>query len=358
LKNPKLKVAFQIFGIIAIILTLLPFVAMDFWWVRIFDFPHLQLTFLTISAIVIYLIKFDFIDYRDYIFMALLVACAVYQSVKLYPYTTFADYQVQNSSSNIDKTLKVLTANLLQENKKYESFIDEVKSVDADILLLTEVNNSWQEQLSKELEVNYGHKVEYPLDNTYGMSLYSKYPLAYSEVKFLVSDSIPSIHTKIKISNVLTIQLYGIHPTPPMPQENPKSTDRDSELMQIALLSRNRPHPVIVLGDFNDVAWSQTSKLFHNVSELLDARIGRGLFSTFSAKSWILRWPLDHIFISEEFRVKTLKSGNDISSDHFPFYTELTFEPDKAKVQKAPPATTQNINLAKKQITKELKEQD
>ena len=321
-----------------------------------FDFPHLQLTFLTLSALVFYLIKFDFKDYRDYVFLALLLTCAVYQSVKLYPYTTFANLEVEDSTQHINSNLKIFTANLLQDNEKYDFFIDEVKSINADVLLLTEVNNDWLDNLSNNLKSRYAHKIEYPLDNTYGIMLYSKFPLVNPKVKFLVSDSIPSIHTKIKISDSLVIQLYGIHPTPPMPQENSKSTNRDSELMQIALLSKNRSLPVIVLGDFNDVAWSRTSRLFHSVSELLDIRIGRGLFNTYNAESWVLRWPLDHIFISEEFRVRDLKKGSDISSDHFPFYTEITFEPEKAKEQKSPPATKHEVDLAKKQIAKEIKE--
>lgn len=353
LKNFKLKNAFRCFGFIAIILTLLPLAAADYWWIRIFDFPHLQLTLLTTIAIISYLIKFDFKDYKDYLFVAVLSVCVFYQGYKLYPYTTFADYQIKNSSKNAAVSLNVFTANLLQENDAYDNLIKEVNAVNADILLLTEVNEEWYGKLNSTLALQYKYQVAHPLDNTYGILLYSKFPTYDAKVEFLVSDSIPSIHTKIIVNTQDTLQLYGIHPTPPLPRENPLSTNRDSELMQIALLSQRRIRPVIVLGDFNDVAWSQTSKLFHNVSELLDIRIGRGLYNTYSAKSWILRWPLDHIFVSEEFRVKRLKSGSNISSDHFPFYAELTLEPKTSKAQRANSATAANIKLAKQLIKKE-----
>ena len=354
MKKSTLKIIFQWFSIIAILLTIIPILAVDYWWVRAFDFPHLQLTSLTFLAIILYLIKFNFKNYKDYIVLTLLAICFTYQCKKIYPYTTFADLKAGNSSANASNKLKVFTANVLQKNTQYNDFIKLAETVNPDILLLTEVDKKWLNHIKSNAFISsYNYKLEYPLDNTYGMALFSKHQLIDPKVKFLVSDSIPSIHSKVKIANLPLIQLYCVHPTPPMPQENPNSTDRDAELMEIALASMNRTHPTIVIGDFNDVAWSQTSKLFYRVSELLDIRKGRGLYNTFNAENWLMRWPLDHIFVSEEFRVKQLNRGKNISSDHFPYYTELTFEPLKANQQKAIPASKEDIKLAKKQIEKE-----
>jgi hypothetical protein len=82
-------------------------------------------------------------------------------------------------------------------------------------------------------------------------------------------------------------------------------------------------------------------------------RKGRGLFNTYDANNLMLRWPLDHIFISDDFRVRTIRLGNDIGPDHFPFFTQLTFEPDKAKEQRLDYPTEEELETAKKQITKE-----
>lgn len=338
------------FGILAIVLTITPFIAVDYWWIRMFDFPHTQLTFLTTLSILTYIIKFDFKNYKDYIFITILIACCIFQFLKILPYTTFTEVEVNNSSKNSKNFIKLFTANVLQENKKSDKLINEMKSINADIMLFTEVNKRWLEAINDAIDDSYKYKHEIPLDNTYGMVLYSKLKLVNPDAHFLVSDSIPSIHTKVELDTGSLIQLYAIHPTPPMPQENPMSTDRDAEMMIIAKLSKNSEYPVVVLGDFNDVAWSETSQLFKRVSGLLDARIGRGLFSTYSAKSYIFKWPLDHIFISEEFRIKNLKTCSDISSDHFPFYTELSFEPEKALEQKASPPSKEDLKTANEQI--------
>ena len=344
------------FGVLAIILTITPFIAVDYWWVRMFDFPHTQLTFLTLIAIIVYFIKFDFKNIKDYAFISILIFCCFFQFTKIYPYTSFAKFEVLPSTKSIDKGLKIYTANVYQKNKKSNFLINDIKQLNPDLIVLTEVNRRWINELQDAMK-SYKFKHEVPLDNTYGMAVYSKYELKDSETKFLVSDSVPSIHTKLILPTKDVIQLFAIHPTPPMPQENPMSTDRDTEMMMVAKMSLDAELPVIVLGDFNDVAWSETSKLFKQVGELLDARIGRGMFNTYNAKSFLMKWPLDHIFISEEFRVHNIEVRKSIESDHYPLYTEFTFEPDNSDMQKAEKVTSENLESVENQIS-EFKKND
>ncbi|WP_178988601.1 endonuclease/exonuclease/phosphatase family protein [Winogradskyella schleiferi] len=354
--NSKLKTALTVFGFIAILFTLLPFVALDYWWIRMFDFPHLQLTFLTVSAILFYIIKFDFKQWRDYLFMGVLILCAIYQFSKIFPYTAFADYEVLNSEKT-KPLLSLFTANVLQENDKYNMLKTMHKTIDADVMLYTETNSKWMKAINGDLNPTYIDKVEVPKANTYGMLLYSKFELIEPTVHYLVSDSVPSIHTKIKLTSNDTIQLFAIHPTPPMPQENPTSSDRDTEMMMIAKLALDSKYPVVVIGDFNDVAWSVTSKLFQNVSRLLDIRKGRGLYNTYSADSYIMRWPLDHIFISSEFKLRKVKRCDDINSDHFPLLTILSYEPEDRELQQRPYPTKDELKRAEDQIKKFKEEQ-
>ena len=123
-------------------------------------------------------------------------------------------------------------------------------------------------------------------------------------------------------------------------------------MMMIAKKSMDAKLPVIVLGDFNDVAWSETTKLFENVSGLLDVRKGRGIYNTYNAENILTRWPLDHLFASEEFRVKTIKTTDKIGSDHFPFYVSLSFEPEKASEQKPEKPSESELKRMQDQIDK------
>ncbi len=344
------------FGIIAIVFTLIPLIPADYWWIRMFDFPHIQLTSLTFVAILIYFIKFDFRNIKDYVFIGLLISCFIFQFIKIVPYTFLYKKEVLDASTSSEHpTIKLLTANVLQKNEHNDGLKAIIKELDADIMVFTEANTRWRDAIAQAVSAAYKYKVELPLDNTYGILMYSKLELVNPEVKFMVTDSIPSIHSKVRLPQGDLAQLYAIHPTPPMPQENPLSTDRDAELMMISELARNSRLPVIVIGDFNDVAWSPTTLLFQDTSELLDVRVGRGFYSTFDANKHLFRWPLDHIFVSPEFRLSDLKVGNSIDSDHFPLYVELSYEPERAKEQLPKPVSEEQLEKAQKQLDK-LKE--
>jgi len=354
----KLKPFLQGFGILAVLITLIPIVAVDFWWVRMFDYPHIQLTLLTLTAIFAYFLRFKISSWRDYAFMTILVGCFVYQVFKIIPYSPLVPYDVGEPTAavNEDTGMKLLTSNVLQKNEEKDVLIQEMKRLDPDVAVFTETDIKWSNALKEGIGNEYPYKVEVPLDNTYGMLLYSKFKLNKPEVKYLVDDSIPSIHTEIELRSGDRIQLYAIHPTPPMPQHNPSSSDRDAEMMKIALEAMDSEIPVAVIGDFNDVAWSQTTSMFQTLGELLDVRKGRSFYNTFNAKSFIMRWSLDHIFVTEEFRVKNIATGNNVKSDHFPFYAELYLQPELAKEQKPDPAPEDEIKSAKEQIAEEEKE--
>lgn len=352
----SLKIFLQIFGGVAILLTILPFIAVDHWSVRVFDFPHLQLTLLTMFALLTYFIKFNIRMVSDYIFVTTLLACFIFQGLKIYPYTAFSKYEVNNSSVHQEKGLSVYIANVLQSNDNVQGVIQDAERFHADLALFTETNAAWIGHLESAFDGKYKYQMKKSEENTYGMILFSKFPLEDGEVKFLIEDSIPSIHTKLVLPSGDRIQLYAIHPAPPTPQHNPSSADRDAELMRIAQLTRDSNLPVIVMGDFNDVAWSETTELFQKMSGLLDVRKGRGLFNTYNAKSWLMRWPLDHIYSSADFRVGDVQLGGKTGSDHFPFFTKLSFEPGLSAEQRLPSPSKKEIKEAFKQINNEKEE--
>ncbi|MGB7785001.1 MAG: endonuclease/exonuclease/phosphatase family protein [Salinimicrobium sp.] len=353
----KLKPFLEAFGIVAVVLSLFPFVAADYWWIRIFDYPHVQLTILTLVALLVYFFRFDLKSWRDYTFVAVLAGCLLLQLTKIYPYTFLSPKQVKkNTAVHPQQAISILASNVLQKNDKYERVLEEVLRKDPDLLIFTETDRIWRDELKKGLQgFGYDYKVETPLSNTYGMLLYSKLPLINPQVRFLLEDSIPSMHGRLKMPSGELVELHILHPTPPMPPHDESSTDRDAQMMMVAKMAKNAKLPVIVAGDFNDVAWSESTSLFLNVSTLLDPRKGRGFYNTFNAKNWLMRWPLDHLFVSEDFRLVEMEVGRDVGSDHFPLYAKLMLEPAKAEEQESPEPTQKEMEEAEEQIEKEEK---
>ncbi|SCX96654.1 Uncharacterized conserved protein YafD, endonuclease/exonuclease/phosphatase (EEP) superfamily [Nonlabens sp. Hel1_33_55] len=348
------RITFQIIGLIAALLSLVPLFAADFWWIRVFDFPHLQLAAFTLIAIILYFFTFKPRWIKDYLYIGILIGCFAFQMTKIYKFLPISSNEVLASTEGIseNKEFTVFTANVLESNESSEKLFKDIQDQNPDIILFTETNSRWLNTISSKIGQDYPYKVEQPQDNTYGMILYSKLPIRNSSINFMVDEGIPSIDAQIQLKDGNWFQLLAIHPTPPMPQHNPKSTDRDTELMRTAIKSYNSDLPVVVLGDFNDVAWSDPTELTKKIGKLLDYRLGRGFYNTFHAQyPIIMRWNLDHILTSSEFRYKNAGTGSDYGSDHFPVFVTLTYEPELAKEQEASEPTENEWKRAKDQMS-------
>ena len=120
--------------------------------------------------------------------------------------------------------------------------------------------------------------------------------------------------------NGTSFTFFGVHPPPPSPTEEDTSRERDGELLSLGKQVLKTKGPVIVVGDFNNVAWAKSSILFRKTSELIDPRIGRGFVSTFHAKYRLLSFPIDLFFHSTDIFIKDFKTLRAIGSDHFPLF--------------------------------------
>ncbi|MEZ5056324.1 MAG: endonuclease/exonuclease/phosphatase family protein [Saprospiraceae bacterium] len=248
--------------------------------------------------------------------------------------------------NNPERGLGILTSNVLTLNRNAEALIKLVKKHRPDILVTLESDKWWQDQL-KVLESDMPFTVKCPLDNLYGMHLYSKLPLHDQELSFLVEKDVPSIHASVELRNGEKVRAHFVHPAPPSPTENTESAERDAELIIIARSVEKSTQPVIVTGDLNDVAWSSTTRLFRKISGLLDPRIGRGMYNTFHVDYPMLRWPLDHLFHSDHFTLHSIQRLPSIGSDHFPLFTRLSYNPKFGPHQKGIEAESEDYERAK-----------
>lgn len=329
--------------------TLIPFLKKEYWWIRIFDFPRLQILGLGAIAVVLYLIVWQN-HVMDYIFIGLAALSMLWQLQAILPYTPFYKKQVITCKApNGHPTLSLVVMNVYMYNKNAEEAKKIIKDADPDVVIAIETSRWWKEQLD-ELKEDFPNHVAVPLDNTYGMMLFSKLKLIEPAIKYILDDEAPSIHTQIKLPTGDLIRFFAVHPKPPAPGHNLKSTDRDAELITIGKITRNTEKPVIVAGDLNDVAWSHTTNLFQRFSELLDPRVGRGMFNTFNARHKFLRWPLDHIFHSDHFQLVGIRRLPFFGSDHFPIFIKLCYMPAKQHQQEEPEALEEDVELAEDKL--------
>ena len=297
----------------------------DEWWFRGADFPRLQILALGLIAFILMLLwdaPWDWV--REAILIGLIAAVA-YQLKMVLPYTFVWKKQVKTVAKTElqpERQISLIVSNVLTPNTQYHLLLQQIRQHQPDLILTLESDAHWEQALSV-LEDDYSYRVAVPLDNLYGMHLYSKLKLKDIDVKFILSNEIPSIHCTVILPSGQPVSLYCLHPKPPSPTEAKDSTLRDAELLIVGDQIKDLDESCIVMGDLNDVAWSRTTRLFQRISGLLDPRVGRHFVNTFHADYPLLRWSLDHVFHSTDFALVQMQRLPHIGSDHFPVYVVL-----------------------------------
>lgn len=354
------RLAVGLLSVVLVFATAAPLLRSDDWWIRIFDFPRIQIAALIGVTLVSYALLRRWGPLRpwEYALAAAVGLGLVWQLYSIAPYTRFYPHEMSESRAEDDSNrISLLIYNVLYDNREVEALRNLIRDHDPDIILLSEPTQWWLEQLDG-LEDDYPYTLFQPQENHYGMLLYSRLELENPEIRFLIEPEIPSLRTNVRLGTGTVVTLYGVHPRPPGIERPDEEKDsgveeaegeddddgeredadmRDAELLLVAKEVGNLGNaPVIVAGDFNDVAWSHTTHLFQRIGGLLDPRVGRGLFNTFDSRSRILRYPLDHVFASQHFRLVELRRLPNIGSDHFPILAILDYDPNASMANEEP----------------------
>ena len=312
-------------ALVASVLSTLPW---PYWWTRMFDFPRLQIVGLTVLVLLVYAgvnLATGDMDTFEWIVAGALVLVLLYQGKWIAQYSPLAPVQSKTVTDvPREQRLRLIVTNVWMENRDFEKWLGVMQSEEVDVIVAVEADQWWADRM-RVLEADYPHRKEIPQDDTYGMVVYSRFALEDLEVKRLVEDEVPSLWARVQLPDGPRVQLVCVHPRPPRPDIGQDSYLRDAELVLVARAVEPLGRPVVVVGDFNDVAWSYTTKLFQTLAGLLDPRRGRGLFTTFHADHALLRYPLDHVFHSDDLALVEMRVLKHTGSDHFPVLADLAW---------------------------------
>lgn len=290
------------------------------WFFRMADFVRLQSIAIEIVLLgVLVYLGWEFSIF-EWCLAGGLAFSILYQLHKIYKYSSFHPRKKPDFPS--DGYVSILAANVLQDNTNYDRFLAECNAHNPDIILTMESNAAWEKGLEK-LDETHPFSVKIPLENYYGMHVYSKKELKNSSSQYQVEEEVPSIYFEYALDNGKKIFFACLHPAPPSPTENETSKERDAELISTGKHIRDLNEAAVVCGDLNDVVWSRTSRLLKKMTGMIDPRIGRGFFPTYHAGYWFMRFPLDHLFHTKDLFVKVMKRTKNFGSDHFGMYYEI-----------------------------------
>lgn len=339
----------RVASLLLIFFTLLPLARTGFWFVRGWDFPRMQLTVMLFIAASVCVLAIGQTTFRRQettsqsrrhskelmIWCGLLSAACIWQASHVIVFTPVFSPEVA-SSKDLESSFDVMIANLDFENEHFGAVTDEIRAVEPAVLILIEINAAWQTGLDG-LRQDYSNHHDVIRDDGLGISIWSNLNIESAETKFVVEETRPSIWAKLELAGEL-INLVAVHPTPPglndsTGTERRNSRVRDAELISIAKnVADHQDEHWIIAGDFNDVAWSHTTRLFKRISGLRDPRVGRSFMGTYHAEYPLLRFPIDQIFLSDGFAIGELSRKKLTGSDHFAVTSRVSLSQSRVGV--------------------------
>lgn len=324
------------FAVLIVIATLLPLWDTSAWWVRAMDFPRVQIAL----ACGIVLAAALFLPGPTRLFLpVLMIAAGAYQVWRIAPYTPLRAVEMKLAPRGPDE-VRLLASNVLMENTRHDLLIGTIEAFDPDVLLLMEVDQTWIDAVEPVL-TRYRTVVREPRSDYYGMLFATRLEVDEARMVELTTDETPSVFAQLRGPAGTTFRFVGLHPRPPVPGED--TDERDAQIYYAARFAAKTGIPLIAMGDFNDVAWSDTSQSFRHVGQYLDPRIGRGFFSSFHAGKPYMRFPIDHFYATEGVAVVAIERLGNVGSDHFPMAATIRLDAAlAAELNTAPQPMTDN----------------
>ncbi len=299
--------------------TALPWSRSPRWWVRAWEFPRLHIAIVAVlCALTLPVTQAPFAAALS----LLMLACAAYQAVRIFPYTPFAHPEVPYVRDvPSERQIKLIAANVLRDNTQTQALMDIVEAQDPDVLFLMETDQRWTDALAPLL-ARYPTVLTYPLDNFYGLIFATRLTAPSAEVIFLSEDNTPSIAARLLGPDGTPFEFLGLHPRPPVPGND--TVLRDYQIKRAADMATQTPPPTICMGDFNDVAWSWTTRRFKRRGGFLEPRVGRGMFPTWHAQYPILGVPIDQLYMTNDVGLVDFGLLGNFGSDHLPISATIT----------------------------------
>lgn len=312
------RYAFVMLGMALSGASLIPLVEIEWWWVRLLDFPRLPLAF-ALAGVCLALVPFLRRAPGTTATALALVACALVVDLWiLWPYLPTSTRQVD--ACPVERRLSVLVANVQLGNRNARPLVEAVEREQPDLFLAIETDAWWDEAL-KPLRPSMPHALQRITGSYYGIHLLSRLPLVNGEIPHLAGQDTPAVVTGVTLRTGEVVDFVGLHPKPPEPWQSARG--RDAQLYAAAGVLRDRVEPGVIAGDLNATPWEIAVERMARLSGLIDPRRGYGYVATWNAHSSLWRWPLDHVFHEGGFETVSVERLNAFGSDHFPYLVRL-----------------------------------
>ena len=215
---------------------------------------------------------------------------------------------------------RLFLSNVLTANPQHERARRVIEASDADFVALLEVSQRWLDDLNLDA-LGYGERVAVPRGDNFGIALYSRYPIADSQILYLSKWGLPAIVARVALGGEM-VTLVVVHTVPP--KTGMLTRVRNAQMAALTDSPARFPHPWMIAGDFNATSWSPYFGAWLKNAGLQDSRRGFGVQPTWRGLHPLLAVPIDHVLVSDGIRVRNRRVGPDIGSDHLPVILDFS----------------------------------
>ncbi|MDX1564224.1 MAG: endonuclease/exonuclease/phosphatase family protein, partial [Phycisphaeraceae bacterium] len=218
-----------------------------------------------------------------------------------------------------DPTVSLVSFNVHAANSSKPEVMNFLNQLDADLVLLMEVNETWAAFL-EEMRPRYPYRALHVRSDAFGMALLSKRPMTWSFLK-AGPDGVPYLDARID-HRVASFRFIGVHALPPVSRDNWLRAHRQIDTI---LRTVRGDELVVMAGDFNT---TPNGSLYRRI-------VRSGHFRSVGASSpfrptWgplLATLQIDHVFVSPEWWTTPRRVGPAYGSDHRPVYCEVVLTP-------------------------------
>lgn len=244
-----------------------------------------------------------------------LVLLAAFQTVPLVRYS--GENPIRADPRSADR-LRILMANVLFENNKYDEVVALIRAEHPDVVGLIEIDPAWQAALAP-LHHDYPFRMEYPA-SARGLAVwFRKAPKSIDPPESLLDGRNPVIHAVFDFAG-RERQLWLVHPSSPLLTRS--WTAGNPEIDAIARRVGSAEGSRLVIGDMNSTDGSAHFRDFLRESGLRDSRLGFGRQGSWPS-DMPYRISIDHAFLTDDLAVVDRRLGFLSGSDHLPVIVDL-----------------------------------
>ena len=217
---------------------------------------------------------------------------------------------------NDTKAISLGAINVLFNNEQKNELIKDLKNYKFDILILSEINNKWEDSINTHFRDEYSHIIRVDNSGRDDIMLLTNLNVKGYE-PFFTKGNQSGLKVDIEIDNKI-VTVYGIHPYSPM--DNSYWSLRNKFYSDLSREIKNKER-VIIAGDFNSSFWSPILKRFIESNNL---HISFGLKGTYPSRMGWGGIDIDHIVSTKDINLQNKKYFSITGSDHRGVYSKFS----------------------------------